>query len=253
MNLDQALLSLGVRNDTLTSAEKTFLDENGYLHLEIILSAGEVAAFNHRLKELALQEGEDAGKEVHQEKGTTRLSNLIDKDRMFEKCIRQPKVLAAISHVLAAEFKLSSLNYRAALPGQGLQGLHTDWHEAVPDGNYQVCNSIWLLDDFTPENGATRIIPGTQKHDKRPWDVMEDATADHPDQVVVEAKAGSVVIFNSHTWHGGVLNRTSKPRRAMHCYFCCRNQDQQTDQRKYLRQETIDRLSPESRVILDVA
>ena len=253
LNLDEALLSLGVHEDTLTAEEKLFLDENGYLSLKVILSAEEVAAFNNRLEALAQQEGENAGKEVHQEPGTVRLSNLGDKDPMFKKCITHPKMLAAASHVLDAEFKLSSLNSRAALPGQGLQPLHTDWHEAVPEEQYQDCNSIWLLDDFTADNDATRIIPGTQRHDKRPWDVMNDPAADHPDQVLIEARAGSVVIFNSHTWHGGFLNKTNAPRRAMHCYFCRRHQSQQTDQRKYLRKETIARLSPAARVILDVA
>lgn len=55
MNLDEALLSLGVHEDTLTAEEKLFLDENGYLSLKVILSAEEVAAFNNRLEALAQQ------------------------------------------------------------------------------------------------------------------------------------------------------------------------------------------------------
>jgi len=250
--MENALASLDVDTHTLTDEEKSFLDENGYLSLGIILSPGEISKFNHRLQEIATEEGEQAGKEVHQESGTLRLSNLVDKDPMFTRCLTQPRVLAAIRLVLGTEFKLSSLNSRAALPGQGLQGLHTDWHEAVPNGNFQVCNSIWLLDDFTLKNGATRIIPGTQKHKKRPWDIMDDPTAGHPDQVIVEAKAGTVVVFNSHAWHGGMLNRSTAPRRAMHCYFCHRSQSQQTDQREYLRETTIENLAPEVRTILDV-
>lgn len=55
LNLDEALLSLGVHEDTLTAEEKLFLDENGYLSLKVILSAEEVAAFNNRLEALAQQ------------------------------------------------------------------------------------------------------------------------------------------------------------------------------------------------------
>ncbi len=252
MTLDTTLSSLGVSNNTLSDAEKTFLEEQGYLPLIDLLSAEEVASFNQRLDELAELEGEDAGKEVHQEAGAVRLSNLIDKDPMFEKCVTHPLVLAAICHVLGSDFKLSSLNSRAALPGQGHQALHTDWSEPINPGEYRVCNSIWLLDDFSADNGATRIIPGSHLSGKRPIEVLDDPSADHPEQIQLEAKAGTVVIFNSHVWHGGGLNHTDRPRRAMHCYFCQREHPQQLDQTAHLSRETIARLSPQARTILDV-
>ena len=82
--------------------------------------------------------------------------------------------------MLGGDLKLSSLNFRAALPGFGLQGLHADWGGAVAPGDYYVCNSIWLLDDFTESNGATRIIPGSQRSGKTPRDVMSDPLAAAP-------------------------------------------------------------------------
>ena len=252
MDLEEALRSLGVEKNALTDEKKSTVDEAGYLALPGILSATEVAALGNRLDELYAAEGEEAGKEVHQEEGTWRLSNLVDKDPMFEKVITNPRLLAAIRHVLGPSFKLSSLNSRAALPGHGLQGLHADWGKGVEPGDYYVCNSIWLLDDFAAENGATRVVPGSHLSRKIPADGMDDPTADHPNQVQLIAPAGTVVVFNSHVWHGGVLNQSAEPRRAMHCYFCRRDQAQQTDQRKWLRAETIDRLSPEAKAILDV-
>ncbi len=251
MDLNQALASLGVREDTLTAKEKTTLDEAGYLSLGVVLSTRELEGYRRRLAELHAEEGEDAGKEVHQEEGTLRLGNLVDKDPMFEKLITNPRLLAAIHYVLGGRFKLSSLNGRAALPSHGRQALHADWGEAVEPGDYYVCNSIWLLDDFTADNGATRVVPRSHRSRLRPGDRMDDPTADHPDQVQIVAPAGTVVVFNSHTWHGGVVNHTDRPRRAMHCYFCRRDQPQQTDQRKWLRPETLNRLSPAARAILD--
>ena len=53
-----------------------------------------------RLDELVDEEGGEAGKEVHQEAGATRLSDLVNKDPIFEVCFTHPRVLAAISHVL---------------------------------------------------------------------------------------------------------------------------------------------------------
>ena len=248
-----ALARLGVDGHTLSTSDRRALDDDGYLRLENLMTSEEVASFVHRLGELAKLEGEDAGKEVHQEQGTIRLSNLIDKDPIFEKCVTSPRLLAAIRHVLGDEFKFSSLNSRVALPGHGRQGLHADWGGAVTPGDYFVCNSIWLLSDFTRQNGATRVVPGSHRCGQTATDVMSDTKADHPDQVQLIGEAGTVVVFNSHLWHGGMKNETDAPRRAMHSYFCRRNQRQQLDQRKWLRKETLARLSLESKVILDVA
>ncbi len=252
MQVQEALTALGVTDQILTQAEKEKLDRDGFLPLADILSAQQIAQITQRTDELVALEGQDAGKEVHQEVGTTRLSDLVNKDPLFEVCFTHPRVLAAISHVLGGDLKLSSLNFRAALPGFGLQGLHADWGGAVAPGDYYVCNSIWLLDDFTESNGATRIVPGSQRSGKAPRDVMPDPSQPHPDEIVLTAPAGTVVIFNSHTWHGGTLNRTDKPRRAMHSYFTRRDQTQQLDQKAFIRPETYERLSPAARFILDV-
>ncbi|MBZ0302634.1 MAG: phytanoyl-CoA dioxygenase family protein, partial [Anaerolineae bacterium] len=87
---------------------------------------------------------------------------------------------------------------------------------------------------------------------KTPGEVMDDPRAAHPKEVPLLAPAGTVVLFNSHTWHGGTLNRSAQRRRAMHSYFCRRDQPQQLDQQKYIRPETAARLSEAARYILDV-
>ncbi|MEM7030489.1 MAG: phytanoyl-CoA dioxygenase family protein [Chloroflexota bacterium] len=247
-----ALDALGVQANTLTDDEKTMLDQQGYLPLANILSMEQVNSFRTRLEEIAKGEGDLAGSEFHQEAGTTRLSNLVNKDPIFEICFTHPRVVAAINQVLQGDFRLSSLNSRFALPGEGLQGLHADWGSGVKPGDYQVCNSIWLLDDFTAENGATRVVPGSHNSGQHPKDVLDDPQAPHPDEKLLLAPAGTVVIFNSHTWHGGTLNRSNRARAAIHSYFCRRHQPQQTDQKAHIRPETYARLSEAARFILDV-
>lgn len=252
MHVPEALAALGVTGHTLTQSEKDHLDRDGYLPLPNILSLEQIARLRQRTDELIAEEGDQAGTEVHQEAGTIRLSDLVNKDPAFEVCFTHPRVLAAISHVLGGDLKLSSLNFRAALPGSGLQGLHADWGGPVAPGDYSVCNSIWLLDDFTALNGATRVVPGSHRSGKTAKEVMADPSQPHPDEVVLVAPAGTVVIFNSHTWHGGTLNRTDRPRRGLHSYFTRRALQQQLDQKAYLRPETYARLSPAARFILGV-
>ena len=135
MNIAQALYELGVRDDTLTPAEISFLDTEGYLPLRGILTSEQVSKISNRQQELLDEEGDKAGVEVHQEQGTSRLSDLINKGEVFYITISHPRVLAGISHVLNGDMKLSSLNSRAALPGQGLQSLHADWGRLETPGN----------------------------------------------------------------------------------------------------------------------
>jgi hypothetical protein len=249
MDMATALAQLGVT--TLDPATSDRLDRDGYAPFPGVLAAAQVEAMRARLDGLLAAEGDRAGLEVHQEGGTDRLADLVNKDPMFDVCFTHPQVLAGVAHVLG-EFKLSSLNFRAARPGQGGQPLHADWGQPAGPGGYQVCNSIWLLDDFTAGNGATRVVPGSHRLGALPREAMADPAAPHPREVQLIAPAGTVVIFNSHLWHGGTRNRTGRPRRALHSYFTCRGHPQQLDQAKYLRPGTFARLSPAARFILGV-
>ena len=251
MDMATALAELGVTAATLDAEATERLDRDGYVALPDVLSGQQVEALRARLAELLAAEGQRAGLEVHREGGTDRLADLVNKGAVFEPCFTDSRVLACIAHVLG-EFKLSSLNSRAALPGRGHQGLHADWAGPVPAGGYQVCNSIWLLDDFTTRNGATRVVPGSHRSGTAPRLAMPDPAAAHPDEVQITGRAGTVVIFNSHLWHGGTQNRSDRPRRALHSYFTGRGNQQQLDQKKYIRPRTLPRLSPAARFILDV-
>lgn len=258
--LSSTLAQLGVRADSLSLEEKKFLDEKGYLNLGKLMSDEYLEKVRNRIDELLDTEGEQAGAELMdspyirhpKEAGADRLADLVNKGEEFDEFYTNPRVLAAVSRVLGQAFKLSSLNYRAAKPGTGEQKLHVDWHESVEPESYRVCNSIWLLDDFYPENGATRIVPGTHLTGELPQEVLADPLLPHPDQILIEAPAGSVCIFNSHCWHGGTKNHTQLPRRAIHSYFCRADMPQQIDQKKYIQTETWERLSEGARRVLGI-
>jgi ectoine hydroxylase-related dioxygenase (phytanoyl-CoA dioxygenase family) len=247
------LADFGATRSTLTQAQTDQLDQQGYLPLPGALDAATVEALNTRFDEIVALEADRAGIEVSQEKGADRLANLVDKDRLFDRCWNHPMQLAAVAHVLGwHELKLFSLNGRAALPGEGHQALHADWREAVQPGSYQVCNSIWLLDAFTEANGATRVVPGSHRGGARPSDRMADPTDTHPEEVLLLGEAGTCVVFNAHLWHGGTANKTGRPRRALHGAFVRREHRQQTVQLDHLRPETIQQLTSSQRYLLEV-
>ena len=251
MDITQALADLGAHPNLLSDQERNDLDEKGFVVLNDIIDPEWLERLRTRFEELCEKEGVHAGTEVHQEQGTRRLSDLPNKGEVFDRVYTHPRVLAAIHHVIGREFKLSSLNARAALPGQGLQGLHADWGEDY-DGRFHVCNSVWLLDEFSRENGCTRLVPGTHKG-LNPGNTEIDRMAAHPDEEYIIAPAGTVAVFNSQTWHGGTLNSSSDlQRRAMHCYFTARENGQQLNQAEYMRLSTWKRIAPAARYILDV-
>lgn len=244
----------------LTKTEIENLDKDGYVSLGQLLNKDELTKVNKRIDDLLLQEGANAGSELFESKyirhpkesGADRLADLVNKGDIFDMFYTHPRVLAAIGAVLGNTFKLSSLNYRAAKPGQGLQKLHVDYKNSVPEGTYKVCNTLWLLDDFTANNGATRIVPGTHKSTKLPHEVLKNPELPHAKEILIKAEAGSVVIFNSHVWHGGTTNHTNINRRSIHSYFCTSDQPQQLDQKEYITVETKNRISTRASQILDI-
>jgi ectoine hydroxylase-related dioxygenase (phytanoyl-CoA dioxygenase family) len=232
----------------MTAADRRQLDELGYLALPGLMPPELLERLRRRVEELFDQEGSRAGAEFKQEPGARRLANLVNKGRVFEEVILTPEVLAATAQVLGPNFKLSSLNVRTADPHSACdQPLHADSAAIADESGYWVCNSVWMLDDFTAENGATRMVPGSHRWGRIPPPEMYET---HPQQELVTGKAGTVVVMNAHMWHGGTANRTGTPRRAMHVYYTRWDKPQQQWQKKWLSAEVQQRLSPEARQIL---
>jgi ectoine hydroxylase-related dioxygenase (phytanoyl-CoA dioxygenase family) len=227
------------------------LDRLGYVMVENVLDEQTLEEVRRRVEELYEGEGENAGSEFRKEPGARRLANLVDKGEIFERLIATPKILELVRHVLGPRMKLSSFNARSTDPfTEDAQPLHCD-AGAVADGQgFWVCNTIWLLDDFTRDNGATRVVPGSQHWAQLPGEVLSDPEAPYPEEVLLLGKAGSVVVMNTHAWHGGTANRTASPRRALHAFYCRSDKPQQQYQKRLLRPETQARLSPDVRELL---
>ena len=235
----------------MTATEHAALDSSGYLVLERFLAPEMLEQVRARVEELHEQEGENAGAEFRKEPGSRRLANLVDKGEIFERLIAMPEILERVRYVLGENFKLSSFNARSADPHSNEpQPLHCDAGALPDERGYWVCNTIWLLDDFTSENGATRVVPGSQNWKRLPQETLADPLAPHPEERLLLAPAGSVIVMNTHAWHGGTANRTAQPRRALHAFYCRSDKPQQQYQKRLLRPETQARLSPQLRRLL---
>ena len=251
--MDKQLTDLGFVPPALSHRQIRQLDEQGFIVLENVIDNNWLELLRQAFDAIYEAEGAEAGKEVAQMEGVRRLVDLVNKGEVFDRVYLQPALLAIVDHILRRAFKLHSLNGHDPLRGYGMQTLHADSGEpCTPGGPYHVVNSMWMLDDFTPDNGGTRLIPGSHLRPGRIGDYIEDRNADHPEQIQLTGKAGSVAIFNGSVWHSSYLNRNGALRRTLHCAFIAREHKQQTDQRQHLRPETAERLSPLARYILDV-
>jgi hypothetical protein len=227
------------------------LHERGWVRLPGLLTPARRERLAGRIDSLFAAEADAAGAEFRQEPGARRLANLVDKGDVFVECILDDTILEHMAHVLGPRFKLSSLNARSANPhSEEAQPLHVDAGALPDERGYWVCNSLWMLDDFTTENGPLRVVPGSHRWGRRPQDVLADPQMAHPDEVLVTGQAGDVVVMNSHLWHGGTANRTARPRLALHAFYCRADKPQQQYQKALLRPETQAALSAAARAVL---
>ena len=121
----------------------------------------------------------------------------------------------------------------------------------MPDEHgYWVCNTVWMLDPFTAENGALRALPGSHRSGRLPEAALRDPRASHRDEMLITGPAGSVVVMNAHVWHGGTVNHSDQSRTALHAFYCRRDKPQQLYQKGHLDEQVQARLSAAERHLL---
>jgi ectoine hydroxylase-related dioxygenase (phytanoyl-CoA dioxygenase family) len=149
-----------------------------------------------------------------------RIWNVLNKVDAAACLVEDVTILGLVRQVLGADCVLSDCS--ATSIGPGTEG--GAWHVDVPLGQLEeplpdfplTTQNIWMLDDFTPDNGATRVVPGSHRSRRKPqWGEGEMA-----DEMALSAPAGSVAMWLSNTWHRSGPNVTALPRRALICYYC---------------------------------
>ena len=239
------------RKDMLNTSEKSHLDEYGYLLLENMISTDTVAKLRGRSLELAeLEQTSGHGHTYMQDDRAQRVWNLIDKGEVFEEAIQHRKMLAAMEYLLGSDCTLSSFTVNILYPGAPDGGLHIDYPLSslpTPRPNFPlVANSVWFLDDFTLENGATSCVPSSHHR----LEAVPESGVEYDDEKQICGPAGSVLIVNGAVWHGSSENRSDTTRVALLGFFCRSVLKPQQDHIKIVSDEVIDRASPTLRRLL---
>ncbi len=163
---------------------------------------------------------------------TTRIGGLIARSATVRDLVQNPLVLATVKAALpgATSFYLHLTQVIAIGPGETAQAIHRDqWafdFFPFPKGYDVQCNTLWAMTDFTTENGATRVVPGSNKYEDR----MRLTEADTEP---AEMEAGSALFYTGSLYHGGGANRSDATRYGLNLTYV----------RSWLRQEENQYLS----------
>lgn len=179
---------------------------------------------------------------------STRVNDFVNRGAEFDDIYVFPPLLEACCRVIGRPFKLSSLHARTLRPHMPSQGLHVDVRRESAD--WPLLGFILMIDEFRPDNGATRFVPGSHRWSSTPEDTISDLRAEHDGQMLACGNAGSLLIFNGSAWHGHTANTSSGPRRSLQGAFIPRAGRAGTDFAARMQPETRARLGSVAKYVL---
>jgi phytanoyl-CoA dioxygenase PhyH len=221
-------VSVGAHDEDLAERLRPAFDRlgrDGFAVVPDVLSAAEVAQVRSRLVEVADAErsaGIDHDPRWEDGPNNQRVFGLLNKGQEFVDLAAHPVAMALMRHLLDPSFLLSSLTANITGPDGHPMYLHYD-QDYVPlpwPAFPLVANIIWMLDDFTEDNGATRFIRGSHLEDHTGWseDVMNSR---QHETVSVGGPAGSLVCLDGRVLHQTGANTTADERRhGVIAYYC---------------------------------
>ncbi len=111
------------------------------------------------------------------------------------------------------------VSLRSPQPGYGGQDLHRDVADSLQGDRPTVVTAIVALVDFTADNGATRLVPGSHLTNE-PAERYKGRLAS-PDEIVLTGPAGTAFMFSGHILHSGTKNRSAEARPALQVLWRC--------------------------------
>jgi ectoine hydroxylase-related dioxygenase (phytanoyl-CoA dioxygenase family) len=225
------------------------IDRDGFTIVEDVLKADEADALLDAVARLERELGVAFATNDFEGRRTKRVYNLLVHGARFEAIPVHEGVLPIVEGVLDAGCLVSSLSSIAIHPGERAQPIHAD-DQLLPLPKPHVatvCNTMWALTDFTEENGATRLIPGSHRADHSP----EYGT--HYDSIPATMRRGSVLVWHGSLWHGGGENRSNVVRVGVAMNYCAGWVRQQENQQLGIPREVARRFAPRLRELVGYA
>jgi hypothetical protein len=221
------------------------LEELGFVVLPGVVAAGSMERLTTAYAEAV---SSATGDDIRVGSTSTKVSDFVNRGAAFDNLYLFPPLLEACCQVIGAPFKLSSLHARTLRPGAHVQELHVD----VPrnSADWPLLGFILMVDDFRPDNGTTRFVPGSHRWLATPEDTMSDVRTAHEAEVLACGAAGSLLVFNGSTWHGHTANASDRPRRSIQGAFIPRAGRAATDFATRMQPETRARLSSLAHTVL---
>lgn len=194
------------------------LDRNGCLVLTGALTSGILERLQKEIHSQFAQRPFCAGNFFGF--STKRISGVFTKAPATQELAIHPAVLKVMDAFLLKSCREYQINLTQGIqiwPGEPAQIVHTDDlmfpFELPVSGDQKMINCMWAVDDFTFENGATALVPGSHK-----W--PRDRVAQPEEIAYGEMPAGSLLIYFGSLQHGGGANRAQKFRTGLVISYC---------------------------------
>jgi ectoine hydroxylase-related dioxygenase (phytanoyl-CoA dioxygenase family) len=226
---------------------KAELQEQGYSLVRDALDPAELKELRDTLVRVAAEEIANGTDYVYEDGSNQRVWVLLNKGRCFEELVQNEIALELVGHLLGPGFLLSNVNANIAGPGGKPMFLHSDQdYVPAPFPPYAlVTNVMWFLDEFSDENGATRIVPMSHKRLHNP-----DYTQRY-DTMAVTGPPGTAMVFHGALWHQTGPNRTQDQKRhGILTYYCRPFMRTQENFFKSLDDAVLARATPRLRQLL---
>ena len=177
----------------ITELTEEIIRGKGYVVLPDLLSLKETTEARNLILELARQEKQN-GKLVVQGK-KERLYGLIYKSEVFAKLVQDELILSIIEAILGEDIILGGFSAHILNPGSKRMGIHVDypyWAMSSPFPRYPILEIqvIWMMEDFTADNGAPLFAAGTQNLATKPDKRKFERTAEK-----ITGTAGTAIFF----------------------------------------------------------
>ncbi|MBS10542.1 MAG: hypothetical protein CME19_02920 [Gemmatimonadetes bacterium] len=194
------------------------LKESGYTVVENVIPDSELDAISASIQAST----DEHGGEDPRSRGIGHVGGFMRYNQALAPYLSDRRVLDPVEGILGPVVKISFTTATINLAGNPRGTWHADWpfnqnnagHVEAPYPDLPMhITTLWMISEFSAENGGTLIVPSSHREPNNPTgDIGVDQHAEHPDEINATGPAGSVLILDSRIWHSTAPNMTDQPR-----------------------------------------